>query len=216
MGIMNTILTIILTILIIVAGWLVYQNLPGEMINLNYETNAQKAASLINVSSEISQFYPNMRFNHNDISYFINPNCSSSKMTRVERAFSILEEETQILSFHTSNEGDAEILVACSPDEYEKEKNIFIAGEGGPTKTINTSMPVIVRGKVILYDQDNIHGDVECDYPVTELHEILHVFGFNHINDSAKIMYPYVECDQIIGKEFIDYLQELYLIDPFS
>ena len=114
---------------------------------------------------------------------------------------------TAIFKFYSTDEETAQIVIGCSIDSYEAEKNVFVAGEGGPVKFLNSTLyPIILKGKVILYDES------KCDYPVTELHELFHVFGFDHINDSKMIMYPYVNCKQIINPEIISQLIILYSI----
>lgn len=196
-------------------SYYLYQNLPGELEEFRISDYGLGITPDIgNVSSELRQFYPNMRFNHNNISYFINPECDDEKTERVKSAFSIIHKETGVISFRIGSEEDADILVGCSLESYQKEENIFIAGEGGPTKIVNSSLyPIILRGKVMLY-KESPHGEVQkCDSPVTELHELFHVFGFDHINDSTKIMYPYVDCEQKIGEDLIEILINLYSIE---
>jgi hypothetical protein len=151
-----------------------------------------------------------MRFNHNDISYFI-LDCDTTKTARLSRAFNIIQLDTNgIITFsETKDETNADIHVGCSPSAYETEKNTFIAGEGGPTEFIALEpYAIIVKGKVMLYKEES------CDYPITELHEIFHVLGFDHVNRSKTIMYPYVDCDQRIEAEMITMLEELYSVEP--
>jgi len=181
----------------------------SKILNLkDYNPFAGKA-KIINASGDVVQFVPNLRFNHNDISYFINPECTQSKKDKFENALFLISDKTKIITFYTTNENDADILVGCSKDSYEQEKNVFVAGEGGPTEYFTSKFyPIIKKGKVLLYEED------KCDYPVTELHELLHVFGFDHINDSKMIMYPYIECDQVINPKVIDKLIELYSVKP--
>jgi len=216
---LSTILFFLIMLLIIsLASLYLYQNLPGEEIemkinNLNIMNNPDKIQEnvLINVSGEIKQFFPDMRFNHNNLTFFINSECSQEKIDRMNQAFSIISAETGIISFIESPEENADILVGCSVDSYETEKNVFIAGEGGPTKIINLSIyPIILRGKVILYNESS------CDYPITELHELFHVFGFDHINDSKTIMYPYVGCSQEINPGVIEKIKEIYSVSAFA
>ncbi|MEK6885369.1 MAG: matrixin family metalloprotease [Nanoarchaeota archaeon] len=163
----------------------------------------------VNASGEVVQFEPNLRFNHNDISYYINPTCPESKKSKFENALFLLSDKTKIITFYTTNEEDADILVGCSKESYEQETNVFVAGEGGPTEYITSKFyPVIKKGKVLLYEED------KCDYPITELHELFHVFGFDHINDSKMIMYPYIDCQQIINPEVIEELVRIYSVKP--
>lgn len=175
---------------------------------VGYNSGAEKN---VNASNELAQFSQDMRFNHNVISFYINPECEESKVTRMHRAFSIINEETGIISFKPAEEISADILVGCSQDSYESEKNVFVSGEGGPTSYFELSFyPMIMKGKVLLYNEDS------CDYPITELHELFHVLGFEHINKSNLIMYPYINCNQEINPELIKKLKQLYSIEPLA
>ena len=163
----------------------------------------------VNASGEIIQFYPNMRFNHNNISYFV-LDCSDEKITRLERAFSIINNETQIISFYEAeNEKEADIRVGCTKNSFQTEENTFVAGEGGPTSFMRLEpYSIIIKGKVVLYKEES------CDYPITELHELFHVFGFDHVNKSDTIMYPYVDYKQKIDPELISMIKAIYSIEP--
>lgn len=201
--------------MISVGTFFLYQNMPGEEISmkvknfgsLNFQNNLQLPP--VNASNEVTQFFPNLRFNHNNLTYFINSECSQEKVSRMNQAFLIITQETGIIYFSQDSEENADILVGCSFDSYETEENVFIVGEGGPTKMLNLSIyPLILRGKVIIYNESS------CDYPITELHELFHVFGFDHINNSETIMYPYSGCEQKISPEMIEKIKELYSIPP--
>ncbi len=184
-------------------------NPESQVLRLkNYNSLAETQAA-VNASGELKQFVTNLRFNHNDISYYMSPDCSATKKTRFENALFLISDKTKIINFYLTNEKDADILVGCSKDSYEQEKNVFIAGEGGPTEYLDLKVyPVIKKGKVLLYEESN------CDYPVTELHELLHVFGFDHINNSKLLLYPYIKCDQSIPPEAIEALIKLYSVQP--
>ena len=66
----------------------------------------------------------------------------------MEEAFSILHQKMEVISFYETKESDAEIIVDCSNDFEKLEGNLFAAGEGGPSKIINTSQfKVIKEGK---------------------------------------------------------------------
>lgn len=170
-------------------------------------------APVVNANSEITQFYKDMRFNHNDISYYINTGCSWSDSSKMKEAFDVITEDTgNLITFYSSSEDSAEILIGCSANAYEKEENIFIAGEGGPTKIVNSSMPVITRGKVLLYNESGS----SCREPILELHELFHVFGYDHLNDKNSVMYPYLNCKQEIGSDLIEHMKKLYSIEPYA
>ena len=213
MGLIKVILLITLLALMAYSGYYVYDNyLFSDAQGFSSSGGAQpENIDLTNISGDIAQFYENMRFNHNDISFFIDPQCSSNENLRMKRAFAILSGQVPLVSFFELDNEQADILVACSPNFYEQEKNQFVVGEGGPTRVLgNLTIPVIEKGKIILYNQK---GE-QCDYPITEIHELLHVFGYEHINKSDTIMYPYSDCDQKLDPELISHMIQLYSIKP--
>ncbi len=177
----------------------------------NFEAFFKKEPIEVNASSNLVQFVPNMRFSKNNISFFIEEDCSKEKSSRVREAFKILEEETKVIFFYEIKNDSADILVFCSQKEAEKkegEKKIFILGEGGPRKFLNlTPYPLIIQGEVSLFLKKE---EVNCEMPLVELHEILHVFGYDHINDKKSILYPYLNCEQKLTQEVIDDLINLY------
>jgi len=164
----------------------------------------------INISnydiSNQSQFYPNMRYKDRIISYKISESCSESKKAEIESAFSTLDEKT-ILEFYPSSNGEIQILCSdISPSA--KEKNHFIAGEGGPVEVMNTSLYwVIFSGKVSLYRSD------KCETPQIAIHEILHTLGFEHRSDPNSILYPVTSCNQRIDDSIIEEINKLYEVD---
>ena len=208
----EVILIIILLAVIVTAGYFIYDNLPGEIQNLNIVYNNTEKPLDISTKSEVSQFEKNMRFNHNSLSYKFVSECPQDKIDKMLEAFSIIHQKTAIIFFYETVK-TPDIEITCSSELLEKEKNIFIAGEGGPTKFTNdTIYPLIFQGTILLYKP--LYETEDCDEPVVELHELLHVFGFEHLNNSNSIMYPYLSCNQKLDKEFIEYLIELYSIEP--
>jgi len=153
------------------------------------------------------QFYPRMRFPEREITYSIESRCSLEKKEEILEAFKILSSLTR-LSFRNSTV-NPRINFLCSeiaPDP-EKESH-FVAGEGGPTKIINTSNYfVILESKVSLYRED------KCETPQIALHEILHAFGFDHSNNKDSIMFPITGCKQEIESFVIEEINELYEAD---
>jgi len=199
--------------ILIFSAYYLYQNLPGETQEFRILGRVVDTPMAVNVSNDVSQFYPNMRFNHNDISYYIEEGCNGYKVPNIKEAFAIIRQETDfILDFHqVYDDKESDILIGCSPDSFEREENLFIVGEGGPTRIVNSTLyPIILKGKVLLYNES------ACEKPITELHELLHVFGFDHINDSSKVMYPYVNCNQDINPNLSEFLKELYSIEPMA
>lgn len=164
-------------------------------INSNFSLNSSENSTL--------QFYPNMRFSTNQISYRIS-GCPLQKKSQMEEAFNILEDKT-ILEFYPFEYGE-DILVTCS-DEIQIENGLFLAGEGGPTNiTVAGKFNVIFNGKILLIE------DSRCEQPSVALHELLHVLGFDHSPNPNNIMYEINYCDQEISNDIIDYLNKLYSI----
>ncbi|MCH7850684.1 MAG: matrixin family metalloprotease [Nanoarchaeota archaeon] len=193
------------SIMLLSAGFL-YQSVPIESIVMKLNSDDPKAVSIVNYGTT-PVFAKNLRFNHNDISYFIDPMCSELRRSFMEEAFDIFEEEMKIISFHESNQ-DADISIGCSEDYIDLGERLFAAGEGGPSRIINTSQfKTIQKGKISLY------RDPQCSYPIVEVHEIGHVFGFGHINNKDSIMYNVSNCNQRITPDMIDIIRNLYSIE---
>lgn len=144
------------------------------------------------------QFFPNMRFKSNEISYFISEDCPQDKRERMLQAFSYLENET-ILRFHESLL--SQISVTCNP--ALETGGLFIAGEGGPTKIIiSPRFNVIEEGEIVLLSSS-------CGFNV-ELHELFHVLGFNHSGSPDDIMYNVSSCPQTVSKNLLAEISRVY------
>lgn len=202
-------LLIILLVVLAGASYFLYLNFPGEEISLKPDNGIPKEDIIKNSENgepgQSKQFYDNMRFPDRIISYSIDSECSRSKEERAAEAFSILQSMT-ILQF-TRVDSNGEILVLCSDISPEPEqRGHFVAGEGGPTRIINTSLyAVILEGKMSLYKEDR------CETSHIALHETLHVLGFDHNQNPESILYPTLDCDQKVDQYIIDKINKLYL-----
>ena len=169
-----------------------------------FESPTETNFSVVGNSMVESQFYPNLRFPSKEITYRIDSGCSLQKQNDMEKAFSIIENAT-ILNFYPV-ENKEEISVYCS-EEIKQEGNLFIAGEGGPTNiTKLLDYNVIFNGKVLLIK------DSSCPLPNVAIHELLHVLGFDHSENKNNIMYPISRCNQDIGEDTIQLINELYSV----
>lgn len=203
------IILIALLALLIFLGYMLYQYFPGEPQNLTAIIQPSKLETG-NLSYKIKQFYPNMKFNHNSISYKIHLDCSDEKRERVLNAFNELSNKVGIINFNSVQDSGADIEVSCSEKTKPPvQEDFFIAGEGGAREIIKAGRyNVITSGVILLYD--DVKG-VKCSWPNIELHELLHVFGFGHSEDKNSLMYPYLEsCDQKLDEDIISNLKELY------
>jgi hypothetical protein len=88
---------------------------------------------------------------------------------------------------------------------------MFIAGEGGPTNiTKGKDLNVIFQGTILLI------RDSKCSEPNVALHELFHVLGFNHSENSNNIMYYVSKCRQEISDDMVDLINELYSIPSYA
>jgi len=185
--------------------YLIYQDNypPVRSFNINY-TQLESQPSYPDYEL---QFFPNMRFDHNNISYAADSSCSTERVDKLKRAFSILQSKVEVISFFEET-AKPDISVNCSNESIEEEMNTFIAGSGGAEGKIPfTGMFYIIpKGEVTLYE------DINCDFPDVEVHEVLHVLGFNHSASQSSVMYPISSCKQVITSDITDELIRLYSI----
>lgn len=186
------------------SAYTLYINLPFSLtdsqekfIDVNYTPSNIKFSY-----TEQMQFYPNMRFSTLPITYNLDPECSQRRRENMREAIALLEEKTS-LRFKLS-ESDPQIFVGCS-ERYREEEGLFIAGHGGPKVIINSSMySVILKGTIKLFSES-------CGYNV-ELHELLHVLGFDHSPNPSSIMYNISSCDQKLTEDILDEINRLYAV----
>jgi len=194
---LNSILITIIIILFLSIYWFI----PYDTTEFNTSSNSNFS---INASENNTlQFYSNMRFPEANISYKIE-RCPLKKENDMQWAFDIIENET-ILNFYQVNY-EQEITITCE-DTNRFEGDLFIAGEGGPTNiTIAGDFNIIESGKILLI------RDSLCERPNVPIHELLHVLGFDHSKNSKNIMFEISKCEQTIGDDIIDFINEIYSI----
>jgi len=202
------ILFAVLMALILSVVWL-YNELPGAPVELTSDIGDFEPAQFIDYGAT-PVFSERLRFNHNNISFNIEETCSNIRVASMKEAFQIFEDKMKIISFYEIGSNSADISVGCSDEFIELGDNLFAAGEGGPANITNTSnFKTIQKGNIFLYE------DPQCERPVVEIHELLHVFGFDHSADPKNIMYPISRCDQEITPDMVYLIDELYSIKPF-
>lgn len=198
------ILLVVLVGALAVSSYLLYLNLPGEPQEFTFIDDESDENVVYGTSQ---QFYENMRFPDKKITYNFKDECSGEKIVNAGEAFSVLEEKTILKFEKTSN--NPQIIIFCSDISPEpEEKGYFIAGEGGPTEVINTTLyGAILSGKLSLF------RDETCNKPHIATHEILHVLGFEHNNNPESILYPTLDCDQEIDSYIIEDINNLYSVE---
>jgi len=204
---LETTLTMLILIAFAIIIYFIYLNFPigHEDIELDIE-NLPELEGI----GESEQFYPNMKFNHNSISYSFGSFCGQEKKDRVLSAFNELSDVVGSIQF-TESLVNPDIEIICS--EYTKQTpgDYFIAGEGGAKEIIQTGRYNIISSGVILL-HGNPHGFYKCNWSNIELHELIHVFGFDHSSNKNSLMYPYLNsCEQKLDVSIINTLKQLYL-----
>lgn len=194
-----SVMFVLFVISILVVYWL-----PFSFNSFEFSWDSSNINSNFTINSSIGggmQFYDNLRFSSSRISYRIG-DCSVKRTEDMTGAFSIIANKT-ILDFYPVY-SDEEIHVTCSNDN-RIEGGLFIAGEGGPTNiTQGGFFNLIHEGKILLLK------DSDCPKPNIAIHELLHVLGFEHSNNKKNIMYNITNCDQEIGDDTIQLINELY------
>lgn len=208
----NIIFFLILLLLFAVACYFLFltlMDLHAEPVKFIQNQTIEEDKNQISFSEEF-QFYPNMRFPSKSLEYNIDPSCNEEKITRIGQALKKVEDETNSIKFYPSDKNGAKIFFSCSESEEIIPGEYYIAGEGGPTSIINTSLFYIIdEGKVLLFYKKS-----DCDNYNVELHELLHVFGFKHSDNKKSIMYNTTLCDQVLTNDIVTELKRLYSIPP--
>ena len=196
----------------------VFDNLPRKSVNLKINYLEPESVKLVEYGAT-PIFAENLRFNHNLISYSIDENCDEDRISDMIAAFNIFSDEVGVISFYEfprnydSDLGKtkSDIRVLCSNEFIKLDNNLFAAGEGGPSRIINSSgFKVIEEGKVILYN------GADCNYPIVALHELCHVFGFDHSKDPKNIMYNVSNCNQRMSPDMGELMRKLYSIEALA
>ncbi|MEK6912637.1 MAG: matrixin family metalloprotease [Nanoarchaeota archaeon] len=180
-----------------------YWFIPVQELQLRTSGPKDTNFTMNSSSEENMQFYNNMRFPEPRISYRIE-NCPLQKADDMKNAFFTIENKTILRFYPVSN--NEEILVTCD-SKAKFEGDLFIAGEGGPTNiTQSGDFNVITKGAVTLL------RDSTCENPNVAIHELLHVLGFDHSKNKNNIMYNLSKCNQEIGQDTINFIDEIYAI----
>lgn len=165
-----------------------------------------------------SKFY----FNHLPITYSIEPGvgsnarvCSDAQIERIDEAFRIIQNETRgNVIFLKVVPGKEDISLYCAGIEngnltysFGSEFKIatFAVTEG--ESQFSHRGNIIKHGTITFYEHRNCGT-----FPDVEIHEILHILGFVHVDDQKSIMYPLsLVCDRdSIDKQILDEIIEIY------
>lgn len=126
-----------------------------------------------------------------------NHQCPYNRIKGITKAFEIIQNETNGSVYFEEMDGSVDITISCYVTKEDGE--YLIMGEGGYNSIENR----IINGTINFYP-----FDFGCSYwPDMEVHELLHVFGYEHKNDNTSIMRPIQK--GCIGKIDEDIIKDL-------
>lgn len=192
--------------LVVVSMLIFYLFFPFNTVEFHTNPNSSDNFSLNTPLTRGMQFYKNMRYPNSKISYKIE-NCPLYKQNKIKWAFKILSNLT-VLNFYPVS-SDEEISATCK-NRNRIENGLFVAGEGGPINITKTKdFNVILHGEILLIKES------KCKKPDIVIHEILHALGFKHSLNPNNIMYKITKCGQILSKDIINRVNELYSVPDY-
>ncbi len=173
-----------------------------ELIN-NKSSNTSEPQKLtqdnISYIDEVYRFYPH--FTNLTITFSMKGINHSEKRKRMYNALEILEEQVGEFNFiEIDNYANADIKI-----NFPLGNNLRTLGEAKPILDYKGN---IEGGEI---DMINIEDEGCEDYPDTEIHEILHVFMFDH--NPKTIMKEYVGgCQPLHSEWSIEYVEHLKFV----
>jgi len=179
---------IFLTIIIFI-----FANNNSEYSSNNYENNEEEIADEFSNVQELHWTHMPITYSFSEPNSTIGPRdtknyeCPPYQIQRLKDAFNILQNETENkISFEESYNEEGDISIYCY--KLKAEGGYYIEGEGGYN----------YEGDQILNAEINFYEHLNCgNWPDVEIHEILHIFGFNHIENKSSIMTPVASrCDR--------------------
>ena len=197
-----------------------------------------------------------VHWTHMPVTYYVTneQECGDYEIRKIQRAFEAIEDATNNIVTFKKIDIPADIDITCSFLEGCYKKTVDIREEEGVVYRYETicahdkgrAQITALRGFEILKARIELIGLAgfaetkgrgpsgfyvgSCGHSTTEIHEILHAFGFGHIDDPKSIMYPAAESvgftiqeegsclgsKKEIDKIIVDKLIEVYSSEKFK
>jgi len=141
--------------------------------------------------------------------YVNNSTCPINRIKDINYATRIwsLETSNLVVFNEMKNKDEASLVINCiSGYINQTEENVYIIGLAGIKSFYEVNNFSIITEAEILLSSTL----ADCVKPVRILHEIGHILGFNHTDDTSSIMYPEESCTQKFTPEIVDTIRELY------
>lgn len=173
-------------------------------------SNHQQPAS--NSSSGMHPLlFPNMRWAGMPVKIFVdNSSCTDDIYTRLALAAADWQSATNgtVAFSFVPDAADGKVNVQCDrqlPTQDQGQMIVETLGETRP-QVINTGLyNLTVSAEVSI----QLH-QFTCHEPIVFIHELGHVLGLAHDNDTDSVMFAYEHCDQKITPDTVSTLEQLY------
>lgn len=180
----------------------------------SYIENSSLWGSVANESLSAGDQFSNsseLHWKHMPITFSITSSCGNYQSKRIIWGFNVLTNETNNSVRFKKVDDSADISVKCFKEVPSEIPNTFTQGKAQYLNNGNEIESAVINYYNVNPNLDYYPGGCII-YPDTEVHELLHTFGFEHIENPRSIMSPegtncYV---RKIDNEIIGKLKKIY------
>ncbi|MBI2176692.1 hypothetical protein HYU40_05110 [Candidatus Woesearchaeota archaeon] len=198
---------------------------PGELVS-EVVPEAPAAEAVKPGAKDEFSYIDRPHWGHMPLAYSIlnEQECGRYESNRVRRALAdIMNETGNVVSFRKANASEAaDIEISCSfiedcykittdiTDEYTIRYETICGHKLGVTSTTLLGSR-IVKADIEMFGlagfaETNHEGPSgfyvgTCGHAITEVHELLHAFGYPHSDDNSSIMYPSADTFSLVTQE---------------